>query len=179
MAVGRNPNVGRRGIGSPIAKSGIKPPKRTGSADRISPGARTNRGNRPITSATLMQNSSRSSSANDYTKQAEQYTRQSPEPFRNPQPSARPTVPKTYDSGASTTGGKSGAYTNYKGIEASSSIPTSKPNANPGGVGIQGRGPNSGMGSNNRLVVAGNTPKTRRAGNPFSIGVKSAKFYGR
>lgn len=176
---GRNINKGRHSIGAPIAKSGTKPKARTGSADRLSPGARTNKGNRPITSATLMQRGKSTPNNQNYQANAAAMIKQSPEPFRSDNPASRPDVPKTFDSGASTTNGQSGKYTNYHGVEASSAIPTSKPKTNPGGVGIQGRGPNSGMGSNNRLVVAGNTPKTRRAGSPFSIGVKSARFYGR
>ena len=79
MAQGRNPNVGRRGAGSPIAKSGVRPPVRTGSASGYFVGTGVNRKTaaRPETSP------SRSAPANNYTRQAQQFVRQSPEPFRN------------------------------------------------------------------------------------------------
>lgn len=44
----------------------------------------------PRTGASPQMNPSRSRSANDYSRQGEQFVRQSPEPFRNPQPSANP-----------------------------------------------------------------------------------------
>lgn len=74
----RNPMVGRHAAGTPLAKSGTKP--NTRSASRSVPITASH----PTTSAT------RSQSANNYTSQGEQFVKQSPEPFRNPQPSARP-----------------------------------------------------------------------------------------
>lgn len=88
---GRNhPRVGRHGVGAPIARSGVRPPNRTGAPGLRSPGARTYKNNMPITSGTRMMDGSRPMSANDYTRQAEQFIGMSPEPFRNSQSSARP-----------------------------------------------------------------------------------------
>ena len=86
MAQGRNPNVGRRGAGSPIAKSGIRPPSRTGSASGYFVGTGVNR----KTAASPQHKPSRSAPSTNYTRQAQQFVRQSPEPFRNPTRAANP-----------------------------------------------------------------------------------------
>lgn len=87
----RNTNQGRHLAGSPIAKSGIRPPSRTGSASGYFVGTGVNR----KTAATPQHKASPSAASTNYTRQAQQFVRQSPEPFRNPTRAANPmgTVP--------------------------------------------------------------------------------------
>lgn len=183
----RNPNTGRHAVGTAIAKSGTKPPKRTGPAGPKAPGAKTYKANMPVTSATLMQTPSRSSSNNNYKTQMEQWTKQSPEPFRNNQPSANPNPLTPKDSSVPQSGANGGRYSGFKGNRISESIPRSQPQRNTPAVGVSGA-KNSGMGSNNGKVVApsqpvrkGNVYNQPRGSSPggFSGRGGAPSFYGR
>jgi hypothetical protein len=89
MGQARDTNQGRHFMGTPIGKSG---PTRTGSPSGYFVGTGVNR----KTAAKPQHNPSRSAPSTNYTRQAEQYTKQSPEPFRNPARGANPlgTVPR-------------------------------------------------------------------------------------
>src|SRR5437868_5737520 len=78
-------NKGRHFSGKPIAKSGTKPPSRTGSPSGNFVGTGINR----KSIAGPEHSPSKSSASTNYTKQAEQFVNQSPEPFRNPHPAVK------------------------------------------------------------------------------------------
>ena len=148
---GRNPSVGRHNIGAPIARSGTKPQLKRGQAEPAS--------NKITTNARPEYSRSRSSSANDYTRQAQQFIKQAPEPFRNPQASANPKPMQPKDTGTSK------AYQPYKGSRVSQAMPTSQPQRNTPAVGISG-GSQSGMGSENGKVAGLSQP--RRVGDVYN-----------
>jgi hypothetical protein len=77
----RNPFAGIHASGAPIAKSGVRPPARTGSPSGFFVGTGVNR----KTAAKPEMRPSRSSPAMlSGRQQLEQFNRQAPEPFRNP-----------------------------------------------------------------------------------------------
>lgn len=164
---GRNPSVGRHAIGSPIARSGIKPPSRTGSAS----GSGVGTGKNQQTGANTEYGSS-GSKLND-NNQLAQWLDQAPEPFRNAQPSQNP---QKYQTGPSSKvggiGGKTGAAGVASGSLAGSAGIGSRPTSN---FGAAAAGPKGGLGQENGKVVGKSQP--RRVGNVFNQ--PKAKFYGR
>lgn len=164
---GRNPLVGRHFAGTPIGKSGTQPKARTGSASGNFVGTGVNR----KTGATPQTRPSRTSSANNYTAQAEQITKQSPEPFRNPAFGANPALPAPQQSG-----GPNKAYKPFRGSRVSvDDGDTTNLGGKPAAVGIRG---SRGMGSENGKVAGLKQP--RRVGPPgFPKGSKKPAFYGR
>lgn len=167
-------NKGRHFAGTPLGAP-VKPPSRTGSPSGKFIGTGVNR----KTKAAAAHTSSGSLPAQNYTRQAEQYTKQSPEPFRNPQPSvaAMNTLPPK-DSGEPQSAAGGGGYTGFKGnrISIKQGIQTSSgKSTNYAAAGIMGtRGRGSELGK-----VAG--PKQpRKIGPPqFPSGSKRPSFYGR
>lgn len=115
----------------------------------------------PITAARPETSPSRSAPSTNYTRQGEQFVKQAPEPFRNPQPSARPM------------GGKTVQDNSVRKPVAG--LAKSAPNNNIGAVGISG---SAGRGSENGHVAGRSQP--RKSGSPFNQG-KSTRpaFYGR
>jgi hypothetical protein len=83
MGQARNPNQGRHFMGTPIGSSG---PTRTGSPSGYWVGTGVNR----KTAARPEHQPSRSSASTNYTRQAQQFVKQAPEPFRNPARGANP-----------------------------------------------------------------------------------------
>src|SRR5579872_329492 len=125
-----NPSVGRHFSGTAIAKSGIKPPRRTGSPSGNFVGTGVNR-----KSAAKPQTSPSRSSGNILSgnAQLEQYNQQSPEPFRNPAPGAK------LDLGTPQQSGGGGAYKTYNGSRVSvSDGDTTNLGGKPSAVGIKG-----------------------------------------
>lgn len=157
----RSPSVGRHAIGSPIARSGTKPPKRTGSPSGGGFGTGVNK----KTGAKPEYNASKAK-LND-NGQIDQWVDQAPEPFRNSQPSANPrnfqSSPKNdfgYSQFESTSGLRTGGSGGYG----------SQPRANMSAASAGG-----GLGQEKGKVIGKSQP--RRAGNPKNQ--PQAKFYGR
>lgn len=154
---------GRSFAGTPIAKSGIRPPSRTGSASGNFVGTGVNRKSaaRPETTP------SRSNSSAISGTQLEAVNRQAPEPFRNPAPGAKLNLGTPQQSG-----GPNRAYKAFRGTRIS--IPDGNNNSKAAGV---GKGANTGYPGGNLAAVGitGNRGRgrvTRKvAGNPT--------FYGR
>jgi hypothetical protein len=81
-----NPKIGRHSLGAPIAKSGTRPPSRTGSPSGYFVGTGVNR----KTAARPEQSPSRTPTNVTSGNQLNAITKQAPEPFRNPARRASP-----------------------------------------------------------------------------------------
>ena len=158
---GRNPNVGRHSAGASLARSGIKPPARTGSASGSGVGTGVNQ-----KSAARAEYSAGMAKKND-NGQIDQWVKQAPEPFRNSQPSANPR------SASSSTAVSPAGYEVNSGPAKSASAGFGKsPMTSTAGVGVAG---DRGAGREHGKVVGKAQP--RKVGNVFNQ--PSAKFYGR
>jgi hypothetical protein len=162
---GRNPLAGRHFAGTPIGRSGIKPKPRTGSPSGNFVGGGVN----SKTGARAEYKPKGTPSSQNYTTQAENITKQAPEPFRNKAFGAVPTVPSTKESGTNK------AYRAVSGSRVSiAQDGNGALGGKPAAVGIRG----SGMGSENGKVAGLKQP--RRVGAPgFPKGSKKPSFYGR
>lgn len=162
----RNINKGRHGIGSPIARSGITPPSRTGRPSGSFVGTGVNAKTKSPGRYTGTQPQSGTDS------KAESFVNQAPSPWDNSQPSSNPTTGAP-QAGPSVKVGGLGGKTGAGGVPRGGSAGYgSAPRANVGAVGISGT---RGKGSDNGKVVGKQQP--RRVGNVFNQ--PSAKFYGR
>ena len=116
--------------------------------------------------------------ATNYTQQAEQFTKSSPEPFRNPQPSQNPNPLPPKQSGDGV--GRGAAYKPFAGSRVSVSdgyknVNVASAAKKVGPVGITG---SAGRGSENGHVAGRSQPK--KSGNPFNQPkAKRPSFYGR
>lgn len=146
----RNTNIGRHGAGSAIARSGIKPPSRTGRAtgQGVGTGVNQKTGATPSYKPGIAKKNDNG--------QIDQWIKQAPEPFRNSQPATNPRSSPigTTGAGYKPTGGLAGS--------------TPKANLNAAAAGV-------GKGQEKGKVIGKSQP--RRAGNPKDQPV--AKFYGR
>lgn len=173
----RNPMVGRHAAGSnPAPGSPLKPPARTGSAS----GQFVGTGKNQKTAQKPEYSRRPAAPAQNYTKQAEQFTRSAPEPFRNSQPSQNPDPLAPQQSG-----GPNKSYQPFAGSRVSvsdgdKSINRVSAGKNVAPVGISGA---RGRGSENGKVAGLAQP--RKAGSPHSQGGMAQKkatkpsFYGR
>jgi len=169
----RNPMQGRHAAGTPLGAP-VKPPSRTGSAS----GNFVGTGKNAKTAASAEYKRRAAAPAQNYTKQAEQFTKSAPEPFRNPQPSQNPNPLKPQQSGDGV--GRGGAYKPFAGSRVS--VSDGYKNVNPASasknvapVGITG---SRGRGSENGKVAGLAQPK--KSGSPFNQAkAKRPSFYGK
>lgn len=158
-----NTSVGRHNIGAPIARSGTKPPKRTGSPSGSFVGTGVNQKSKSPGrySGTAPRSGTDS--------QPEAFVNQPPSPWDNSQPSSNPTTgapaagPSAKVGGAGGKTGAAGALTGSAGIG-------SRPQTN-----INAASVGAGKGQENGKVIGKSQP--RRVGNVYNQ--PKAKFYGR